>query len=281
MKLREITGGGVNADKVRGKEPMPAAKKRGKHPFKGRLVGEDFRDEMTPGQKDMDQKVMSYAEKMWNKDTLKKYGKTLDEFDEIRKKLDGKVVKIDGEEAELEFEMDAAGFIGVFDNNSGEEVNPFTLKFMKNNPINNEAQLNEIAPAVYAAVMWILNYSARRAAWPVLRWVIKRHMGKIAVGATAAYYIDQGWDWVVSVIGEKYAQMLIDNKFEIGMAVALILGAVALQKFFMKKGDELVSKYQENINETTSAGGIAAVAMPMGTMQRRGVAPKRKAKKKK
>jgi|DEB0MinimDraft_10_1074344.scaffolds.fasta_scaffold00030_44 hypothetical protein len=186
MKLREITGGGVNADKVRGKEPAPKLRKPGgnetPHPMRGRLVGED-------------------------------------------------------------------------------------------------QQLDEIAPAIYAAVMWILNYSARRAAWPVLRWVIKRHMGKIAIGATAAYYIDQGWDWVVSVIGEKYAQMLIDNKFEIGMAVALILGAVALQKFFMKKGDDLVAKYQENINENVS-GAVASVAMPIGDMRRRGVAPKRKAKKK-
>jgi hypothetical protein len=94
---------------------------------------ENFADEMTPRQKDMLQKQLSYTEKMWNKDTLEKYNKTLDQFDEIRKKLDGKVVKIDGEEAELEFEMDAAGFIGVFDEYSGEEVNPFTLKFMKTN----------------------------------------------------------------------------------------------------------------------------------------------------
>ena len=118
--------------------PNPDKPKNGKKTFIQRVFGkketvENFADEMTPGQKDMLQKQMSYTEKMWKRDTLKKYNKTLDQFDEIRKKLDGKVVKIDGEEAELEFEMDAAGFIGVFDNNSGEEVNPFTLKFMKTN----------------------------------------------------------------------------------------------------------------------------------------------------
>jgi len=144
-----------------------------------------------------------------------------------------------------------------------------------------EQRVDEIAPAIYAAVMWVLGWAGRRAAWPVLRWVIKRHLGKLAIGATAAYYIDQGWDWVISVVGEEAAQMLIDNKFNIAMAVALILGAVALKKFFEKKGEALVSKYQESINETTSAGAVGAVAMPMGPMQRRGVAPKRKAKKKK
>jgi len=47
----------------------------------------------------------------------------------------------------------------------------------------------------------------------------------------------------------------------------------------MKKGDDLVAKYQENINENVS-GAVASVAMPIGDMRRRGVAPKRKAKKK-
>jgi hypothetical protein len=155
------------------------------------------------------------------------------------------------------------------------------LREVTGSTVNTEAHLNEIAPAVYAAVMWIIGWAGRRAAWPVLRWVIKRHLGKLAIGATAAYYIDQGWDWVISVIGEEAAQMLIDNKFNIAMAVALILGAVALQKFFTKMGDKMADKYAQEMTETTSAGGIAAVAMPIGTMQRRGVAPKRKAKKKK
>lgn len=139
-----------------------------------------------------------------------------------------------------------------------------------------EQRVDEIAPAIYAAVMWVLGWAGRRAAWPVLRWVIKRHLGKLAIGATAAYYIDQGWDWVISVVGEEAAQMLIDNKFNIAMAVALILGAVALKRFFEKKGDEMVAKYQESINEMTSAGAVGAVAMPIGQMQRRVLKKKKK-----
>lgn len=133
-----------------------------------------------------------------------------------------------------------------------------------------EQQINEIAPAVYAAVMWLLRWAAMRGAWPVLKWLVKRHGGKIIAGGAAAYYIDQGWDWVISIVGEEAAQMLIDNKFTIAMAVALILGAVALQKFFMKKGDELVAKYSESINESTSAGDVAAVSAPVGNLIKRG-----------
>lgn len=148
-----------------------------------------------------------------------------------------------------------------------------------------EAELNEVAPAV-AAVIWILKWAVRYGAWPVLKWLLKKHGGKIIGGAAAAYYIDQGWDWVISQIGEEYAQMLIDNKFEIGIAVALILGAVALKKFIENKGEALVSKYQkEGIIETTSAGAIAGVAGTgfasggIGTMIRRKSTPKKKKNK--
>jgi len=104
----------------------------------------------------------------------------------------------------------------------------------------NEAELNEVAPAV-AAVIWILKWTIRYGAWPVLKWLLKKHGGKIFGGAAAAYYIDQGWDWVKDKIGAEYAQMLIDNKFEIGMAVALIVGAVVLKKYIEKQGEKLVS----------------------------------------
>jgi hypothetical protein len=103
-----------------------------------------------------------------------------------------------------------------------------------------EAELNEVAPAV-AAVIWILKWTIRYGAWPVLKWLLKKHGGKIFGGAAAAYYIDQGWDWVKNAIGEEYAQLLIDNKFEIGMAVALIVGAVVLKKYIEKQGEKLVS----------------------------------------
>ncbi len=103
----------------------------------------------------------------------------------------------------------------------------------------NEAQLDEAVPIVAAAI-WIIKFAVRYGAWPVIKYLLKRHGGKIFGGAAAAYYIDQGWDWVISQIGEEYAQMLIDNKFNIAMAVALILGSVALKKFMEKQGDKLV-----------------------------------------
>ena len=40
MRFNEIKGGGKNADHARGKDPMPAKKRRGKHPLQGKLVGE-------------------------------------------------------------------------------------------------------------------------------------------------------------------------------------------------------------------------------------------------
>lgn len=148
-----------------------------------------------------------------------------------------------------------------------------------------ESQLDEAAPVIAAAI-WLIKFAAARGAWPIIKWLLKRHGGKIGAGAAAAYYIDQGWDWVISQIGEEYAQMLIDNKFEIGMAVALILGAVALKKFIEKKGEALVAKYQEeSMYETTSAGDVGSTNNGFagggpGSMLRRGAAPKRRTKKK-
>tara|TARA_Y100000385_G_C13088240_1_gene637438 strand:- start:1147 stop:1590 length:444 start_codon:yes stop_codon:yes gene_type:complete len=146
---------------------------------------------------------------------------------------------------------------------------------MKINEIT-EQRVDEVAPIVAAAI-WLIKFAIARGAWPVIRWLLKRHSGKIFGGAAAAYYIDQGWDWVVSQIGEEYAQMLIDNKFSIAMAVALILGAVALKKFVERKGEDLVAKYQQETMSEMSAGSIGAVAMPIGQMQRR-VSKKKKKK---
>jgi len=110
----------------------------------------------------------------------------------------------------------------------------------------NEQQVNEIAPAVLwagaKAAGWVLGWAARRGAVPVVKWAIRRHGGKIAIGGTAAYYAKKGWDWVESILGAEMVKFLVANKFSIMMAVILILGGVALQKFFTKKGDELVKK---------------------------------------
>lgn len=153
-----------------------------------------------------------------------------------------------------------------------------------------EQNIDEAAPIVAAAI-WVIKFAIRYGAWPVIKWLLKKHGGKIMGGAAAAYYIDQGWDWVVSKIGKEYAQMLMDNKFEIGMAVALILGAVALKKFLERKGEALAAKYSEAMYETataggTSAGGVASIGTGfasggIGTISRAGTVKKRKAKKKK
>jgi len=100
-----------------------------------------------------------------------------------------------------------------------------------------EAQLDEAVPV--AAVIWVLKWVIKHGAWPVLKWLLKKHGGKIFGGAAIAYYIDQGWEWVEDTIGAEYAQMLIDNGFEIGMAVAFILGAVALKKIIERQGARL------------------------------------------
>ena len=83
--------------------------------------------------------------------------------------------------------------------------------------------------------------------------MLKKHGGKIIGGAAAAYYIDQGWDWVKDKIGAEYAQMLIDNKFEIAAAVALILGAVVVKKYVEKQGEKLV-KANESMIEKAPPG---------------------------
>ena len=116
----------------------------------------------------------------------------------------------------------------------------------------NEAQLDEAVPLVAAAI-WIIKFAVRYGAWPVIKWLLKKHGGKIIGGAAAAYYIDQGWDWVISQVGEEYAQILIDNKLEIGMAVALIIGAVALKVYIEKQGEKLV-KANESMIEKAPPG---------------------------
>ena len=115
-------------------------------------------------------------------------------------------------------------------------------------PLGEDEQLNEIAPAAVAAAVWVIKWCIQFGAWPVIKWLLKKHGGKLFGGAAIAYYIDEGWDWVISAIGEEYAQMLIDNKFEIGMAVAFIVGAVALKKLVEKQGEKLVSA-NDTMNE--------------------------------
>ena len=113
---------------------------------------------------------------------------------------------------------------------NGEEV-PLDLPFYE------DEQLDEAVPV--AAVIWVLKWVIKHGAWPVLKWLLKKHGGKIFGGAAIAYYVNQGWEWVEGAIGAEYAQMLIDNGFEIGMAVAFILGAVALKRIIERQGARL------------------------------------------
>lgn len=112
---------------------------------------------------------------------------------------------------------------------SGEEV-PLDIPFYE------DEQLDEAVPA---AVVWIIKWAIRYGAWPVIKWLLKKHGGKIFGGAAIAYYVNQGWEWVEGAIGAEYAQMLIDNGFEIGMAVTFILGAVALKRIIERQGARL------------------------------------------
>lgn len=137
-----------------------------------------------------------------------------------------------------------------------------------------EQRVDEVAPVI-AAALWIIRWAAVRGAWPVLKWVLKRYGGRLAFGATAIAAIDQGWDWVIDKIGDEYAQLLIDNKFEIGMAVALILGAVALKRIFENYGEKLVKQTEESLEEIyqQKAGDYARGNAPMPKKKKRGPHP--------
>jgi len=115
--------------------------------------------------------------------------------------------------------------------------------------VKEEQQLDEIAPAVGAAVMWILRWIAVRGAWPVLKWLLKKFAKYIIGGSAAAIAISEGWEWVTDKIGEEATQMLIDNKFTIAMAVTLILGAVVLKKWIEKHGEKFPAKYAESLEQ--------------------------------
>ena len=82
-----------------------------------------------------------------------------------------------------------------------------------------EQRVDEALPAV--AAIWVLRWVIAKGAWPFLKWVLRKFGTKLATGAAALAAIDQGWEWVKGQIGEEMAEMLIENKFEIGMAVAL------------------------------------------------------------
>jgi hypothetical protein len=117
---------------------------------------------------------------------------------------------------------------------NGEEV-PLDIPFYE------EEQLDEIGPALGVAAKWIIRWAIQKSAWPVLKWVLKKYWKQFAVGAVAYQAMQEGWDWVAGILGEEMTSMLIEHGFEIGMAVALIVAGVKLQKYFMKKGENLIA----------------------------------------
>lgn len=133
----------------------------------------------------------------------------------------------------------------------------------------NEVTKQRIDEGAPAAVWWILRWAGKKAAWPLLKWILKKSFKWGLIGGGAMYGVEKSWEWVTEQIGEEAAQMLIDHKFEIGAAIALVVGAVMIKRFIEKQGDRLVGEYRESISETTSAGSVAAVSMPMGSIQKR------------
>lgn len=112
-----------------------------------------------------------------------------------------------------------------------------------------EAQLDEIAPAVGAVVMWILRWALSKGLVPALKWLLKKLMKYIIGGTAAAVAIEQGWEWIKDKIGEEATQILIDNGFEIAIAVTLVIGAVVIKKWIEKHGEKLAKRYAESIEE--------------------------------
>jgi hypothetical protein len=110
-----------------------------------------------------------------------------------------------------------------------------------------EAQLDEIAPAVGVAAKWLIKWALQKGAWSVIKWVLKKYWKKLLVGTVAYKAMQEGWDWVKGQIGEEAAQLLIDNGFEIGMAIAFVLGAVVLKRWVEKHGDKFAAKYAESL----------------------------------
>lgn len=131
---------------------------------------------------------------------------------------------------------------------NGEEV-PLDIPFYE------DEQLDEFGPAMGVAAKWVIRWAIKESAWPVVKWILKKYWKQFAVGGLAYQAIQEGWDWVAGVLGEEMTSMLIEHGFEIGMAVALIIAGVKLQKFFMKQGNRLVSvneallENEEMVNE--------------------------------
>jgi len=139
---------------------------------------------------------------------------------------------------------------GVVDQSLANDLYDAVRKGMgvTNTVATEDSQLDEVAflAPLGAAAVWLLKWIAVRGAWGLLKWIIKRYGVKIAAASTVVYYADKGWDWVIEMVGAEFAQMLIDNKFNIAMAVTVIIGSVILKKYIEEKGEKLITYFEKD-----------------------------------
>jgi len=119
----------------------------------------------------------------------------------------------------------------------------------------NESQLNEVAflAPLGAAAVWLLRWVLVKGSWEILKWMLKRHGGKIAGIAAITYYGEKGWAWVREQLGEKAYQLLVENGFNLAMAVTFILSAVVIKKFVEEKGEKLASYFEKDKEKTNES----------------------------
>jgi hypothetical protein len=117
-----------------------------------------------------------------------------------------------------------------------------------------EQQLNEIAPAVGAAAVWLVKWAARKALLPGLKWLVR----KIVLPGAAAYGIAQyGIDKLKDLLGEEVVQMLLDNGWTIALIAALLVGGIVIKRWVEKHGEDFAdrwanSKTEEEFEESLS-----------------------------
>ena len=174
----------------------------------------------------------------------KRLAKTM--FDAVRKGMgvkDKETAEDVSPEDEKKFHNELDNLVHKYFGDSPDEVK-MKKKMRK---VKEEQQLDEIAPAVGVAAVWLIRWAAKRALMPALKFLIRK-IAKYAIGGAAvAVAIDQGWEWVKGQIGEQATQFLIDHGFDISLAVILIIGAVVIKKWVEKHGEKFAAKYAESL----------------------------------
>jgi hypothetical protein len=109
-----------------------------------------------------------------------------------------------------------------------------------------EQQLDEIAPAVGAAALWLAKWAAKRAILPGLKWLVR----KIVLPGAAAYGIAQyGIDKLKDILGEEVVQMLLDNGWTIALIAALVIGGIVIKRWVGKHGEDFADRWTNSKTE--------------------------------